>query len=360
MKTGTANLPLHYGSAPRWLFERMVKLAREITIFIICQFSAEEFIDRLSDPFWFQSLGCLLGFDWHSSGLTTTTCGALKMAVKGLEKDLGLFVCGGKGGASRKTPQEIEEVGQKVKINSSVSRLIYSSKLSAKVDNTALQDGFQLYHHSFFFTKKGKWAVVQQGMSSVSRMARRYHWLSDKVDDFVEEPQAAICCDQKQESLNLVAKESGQTREVEAKIAVNKPAKNLKLLDKVVKSLNLPRRHQIVVSDLNKDYLAKILLKTYQQQPEDFEALLAIKGVGPQTLRALTLIAELIYSTKPSYQDPVRYSFAHGGKDGIPYPVNKKTYDQSIDILKKAISRISLSPYEKDRAFKRLLIMEGK
>lgn len=355
MKTGIANLPLHYGSAPRWLFDRMVKLAREITIFIVSEFSAEEFISRLADPFWFQSLGCVLGFDWHSSGLTTTTCGALKEGIKGLERDLGLFICGGKGGRSRRTPNEIKKFFLSSRFKVPSSDLVYASKISAKVDNTALQDGYQLYHHNFFFTKTGKWAVVQQGMNSFNRMARRYHWFSDEIKDFVEEPQSAICCDNKGKPLNLVAKKSDLTRKVTAKIAKDKPEKNIKILGKIVKSLNLPRRHQIFTSDLKKDYLSKIFLKTYQKQPENFEDLLMIKGVGPKTLRALTLIAELIYGAKPSYEDPVRYSFAHGGKDGIPYPVNKKVYDQSIEILHRAIKKAKISLTEKEKAIKRLL-----
>lgn len=356
MKTGVANLPLHYGSAPKWLFERMVKLAREITVFIVTEFSPEEFIKRLADPFWFQSLGCVLGFDWHSSGVTTTTCGAIKEALKGLEKDLGLFVCGGKGGRSRKTPDEIKSFAQISNFQFLISKLIYASRIAAKVDNTALQDGYQLYHHNFFFTKRGKWAVVQQGMHESNHMARRYHWLSDEIEDFVNEPQSAICCDKKQESLNLVAKKSKESRFIINQISKEKPEKNLKNMGKIVKSLNLPRRHQIFTKDLKKDYLSKIFLKTYQEQPEDFEDLLMTRGVGPKTLRALTLIAELIYGAKPSYEDPVRYSFAHGGKDGIPYPVNKKTYDQSIDILQQAIRRAKIPAFEKNRAFRRLAL----
>jgi hypothetical protein len=357
MKTGIANLPLHGGKAPRWLFGRMVKLAREITIYIVSEFGADDFINRLSNPFWFQSLGCVLGFDWHSSGLTTTTCGALKEGVKNLEKDLGLFICGGKGGTSRKTPTEIEEHGQNHSQfdNLKISNLIYSSKISAKVDNTALQDGYQLYHHNFFFTKNGNWAVVQQGMNSNNRMARRYHWLSDNIDSFVEEPQSAICCDIKGNPLNMVAKKSKKARKVTSEIAKDKPEKNLAKIKKIVFSLNLPKRHEIFARDLKKEYLSRIFLKTYQDQPENFESLLMTKGLGPKSLRALTLIAELIYGAKPSYQDPVRYSFAHGGKDGIPYPVNKKTYDKSVEVLQQAIKRAKLSSLEKDRALQRLL-----
>lgn len=351
MKTGVANLPLHFGQAPSWLFSRMTKLSREISIFVVIKFGPEEFIKRLSHPVWFQSLGCVLGFDWHSSGLTTTTCGAIKEGLKGLEKDLGVFVCGGKGATSRKTPEEIQK---KCDDSNHRTKLIYASKISAKVDNTALQDGYQLYHHNFFFTRDGKWTVVQQGMNTNNHMARRYHWFSEEVKDFVEEPESAICCDKKGKPLNLVAKESNQSRKATAFLAGQKPEKNLKNLKKIVFSLNLPLRHQILAKDLKKDYLSRIFLKTYQERPENFENLLMIKGVGPKTLRALTLLAEVLYGIKPSYQDPVRYSFAHGGKDGIPYPVDRKIYDQSINILEEAIRNAKVSPREKDGAFRRL------
>ncbi|MBM3167420.1 MAG: DUF763 domain-containing protein, partial [Chloroflexi bacterium] len=190
-RTGIANLPLHYGKAPRWLFDRMTKLAREITIAITTAFGPEEMLRRLSDPYWFQAFGCVLGYDWHSSGVTTTVCGALKEGVKGLENELGLFVAGGKGKISRKTPSEIESFGDK--LNANPSKLVYASRMSAKVDSSGVQDGYQLYHHVFLFTKDGAWSVVQQGMNEDNRYARRYHWLGEKVTDFVCEPHSAIC-----------------------------------------------------------------------------------------------------------------------------------------------------------------------
>ena len=190
MKTGTADLPLHYGKAPAWLFQRMTRLAREIVVFMVSEFGPEEILNRLSDPFWFQSFGCVLGFDWHSSGLTTTVCGSIKEGIKGLEKDLGFFAVGGKGRVSRQTPNEIETFGDLITRNP--QELVYASKLVAKVDSAALQDGFQLYHHCFFFTKQGSWCVVQQGMNDSSRYARRYHWLGSSVRDFVNEPHSAV------------------------------------------------------------------------------------------------------------------------------------------------------------------------
>lgn len=356
MKTGVANLPLHWGSAPSWLFEKMTKLAREITLVIASEFSVGEFLKRLADPYWFQSFGCVLGFDWHSSGLSTVTCGALKEGLKPLQKDLGLFVCGGKGKASRKTPKEIENIGQKTARD--VSPLVYASKLSAKVDNNALQDGYQLYHHTFFFTHRqdsgqAKWAVVQQGMNPATHWARRYHWLSDEVDDFVCEPETAIACDHKSKILNLVALESDQARKTTAEISRQKPERTIKEIKKF-ENLKLNKRHQVLASDINPENLKKIFLSTYEEQPQNFEALLGMKGVGPKTIRALSLIAELIYNIPTSTYDPARFSFAHGGKDGTPYPVNRRIYEKSIEFLEKAINHAKLGHFEKLHALRRL------
>lgn len=348
MKTGVANLPLHYGSAPAWLFENMTKLAREITVVIASEFGVGEFLKRLSNPFWFQSFGCVLGFDWHSSGLSTVTCGALKEGLKPLQKELGLFICGGKGKTSRKTPREIEEIGQKTAKD--VRPLIYASKISAKVDNNALQDGYQLYHHTFFFDQSGKWAVVQQGMNTATHWARRYHWLSDDVEDFCCEPESAIACNHKSKVLNLVAQESNQARKTTAEVSRQKPNKTIK----EIKKLKLNKRHEITLSDINPENLKKIFLSTYDQQPENFEILLGMKGVGPKTIRALSLLADLIYGTPASTRDPAKYSFAHGGKDGTPFPINRKTYNQSIEFLGKAVDRARLGHYEKLHALKRL------
>ncbi|MEW6096585.1 MAG: DUF763 domain-containing protein [bacterium] len=351
MRTGIANLPLHYGKAPPWLFQRMKKLSREITIWVVSEFGALEMLKKLADPFWFQAFGCVLGFDWHSSGLTTTVCGALKEGIKGLEKDLNLFVAGGKGATSRKTPSEIELVGQE--LETAPDKLIYASKMAAKVDSAGLQDGYQLYHHVFIFTKAGSWSVIQQGMNGTNRYARRYHWLSDDVMDFVCEPHTAICCDHQGKPLNMVALESEEARGATTFISKEKPEKVISELKKT-QNLDLPSHHQVLLQDINPDKLSKILLKTYEQQPANFEQLLGMKGVGAKTIRALSLISELIYGTHVSFRDPVRYSFAHGGKDGHPYPVNKVNYDTSIDILHKAISSAKIGQTEKRDAIKRL------
>ncbi|MEE8380896.1 MAG: DUF763 domain-containing protein, partial [Thermodesulfobacteriota bacterium] len=242
MKTGIAHLPLHGGKAPSWLFQRMKKLAREITISIVDEWGTDEMLTRLSDPFWFQAFGCVLGFDWHSSGLTTTVCGALKEGVRGLESELGFFVAGGKGKASLKTPSQIEQYCHDLSMDA--DNLIYSSKMSAKIDNTAIQDGYQLYHHTFLFTKAGKWSVIQQGMNADNRYARRYHWNSEGVKNFVCEPHQAICCDMKGKSLNMVAQESEKTRQVATILSKEKPEKIVSEIKKV-EQLILPKRHDI-------------------------------------------------------------------------------------------------------------------
>jgi len=351
MKTGTANLPLHYGKAPSWLFQRMKKLARQITLVIIDEFGAEEMLRKLSDPFWFQAFGCILGFDWHSSGLTTTVCGALKDGLRGIEHDIGLFVAGGKGRFSRQTPSQIEEYCNI--LSSDPQPLVYASRMSAKVDSAAVQDGYQLYQHTFIFTSHGQWTVVQQGMNEVNRYARRYHWLSDTLKDFVCEPHQAVCCDQQGTTLNLVAEESEESRKASTIIACENPDRTASELKKI-KTLDLPKHHEILVKDINPERLHKILIKTHEKQPANFEHLLGIEGVGPKSVRSLSLISELIYGAKPSFRDPARFSFAHGGKDGHPYPVDRNNYDLSIETLRKSVRSAKLGEREKIEALKRL------
>ena len=322
-RTGIANLPLHYGSAPRWLFERMVKLSREITIVIVSEYGPGEMLRRLSNPFWFQSFGCVLGFDWHSSGVTTTLCGALKEGIKGIETELGLFVAGGKGAESRRTPAELTAWGEKLGLDA--APLVYDSRMSAKVDSAALQDGYQIYHHSFLFTRDGHWAVVQQGMNETNHYARRYHWLGEQVASFVNEPHTAILSETTGRALNLVAGESDKARTTISDIVLTEKPENIMLDLSKIQTLTLPAHHYLSTADLHPDSLKKIILRTYEAQPQNFEKLLGLPGVGPKTMRALSLISELIYGIAPSYRDPARYSFAHGGKDGIPYPVDRPT-----------------------------------
>jgi hypothetical protein len=351
VRTGTANLPLHYGRAPRWLFGRMKRLAGEIVGVIVEEYGTDDLLRRLSDPFWFQSFGCVLGFDWHSSGLTTTACGALKEGLRERQEELGLFVAGGKGATSRRTPQEIEDVG--ASLSRDPAELVYASRMAAKVDSAGLQDGYQIYHHTFVFNRRGAWCVIQQGMNVDTRFARRYHWLGDSVREFTCEPHAAICCDREGDVLNMVAQESEAARQASTTLSQEFPDRLLAELKKL-QHLELPPHHEVRLSEVHPDRLRTILLKTYEKQPQDFETLLSLPGVGAKTIRSLSLIAELVYGATPSFRDPVRYSFAHGGKDGHPYPVDRGNYERSIYTLEQALRRARLGDREKLAALRRL------
>lgn len=359
-RTGFTELPLHYGKTPRWLFDLMKKLAREISITIVEEFGPEDLLRKLSDPAWFQAFGCVLGFDWHSSGLTTTALGALKEGLKGTEKELGIFIAGGKGKTSRQTPDEIEKFCNKYSITLPTTPyslipnpLVYASKMAAKVDNTALQDGYQLYHHVFIFSKSGAWTVVQQGMNPDIHYARRYHWLSENVKSFVNEPHKGIICDQKGKPLNMVAEESDNARKASTELSHEKPDTLIKELKKV-KRLTLPKTHEVLVAGIHPDYLYRSFIKGYERNPKNFEELLSTEGIGPKAIRALALLSDLIFKAKPSFRDPAKYSFAHGGKDGHPYPVDRKTYKTSIDVLHDALNKAKIGHSDKMQAFERL------
>ncbi|NWF86867.1 DUF763 domain-containing protein [Candidatus Bathyarchaeota archaeon] len=366
-RTGVARLPLHYGKAPRWLVVRMQKLAKEIVTIIINEHGTAEFLKRISDPFWFQALGCVLGYDWHSSGVTTVVTGVLKQAI--VQEEHGLAVSGGKGKFSRQTPSEIVSIGEKFGFSSgNIEALRYASKMSAKVDNTAIQAGYQLYHHAFFVDEHGKWAVVQQGMSPQDRTARRYHWLSDNTRSFVVEPHSGIVGDVKREvALDMTAKESESCRKTSVDIAKEPPKKTMRMFMSIRPSYQkslyewLPKTADAVWKEYPTDVLSmprninwKTLKAVYELQPRNYEELLAFKGIGPATVRGLALVAELVYGEKPSWKDPVKYSFAYGGKDGVPYPVNRKAMDESICILKQAIHDAKLGDKEKMQSLQRL------
>jgi hypothetical protein len=329
----------------------MVRLAREILAHLVAEYGPEEVLRRLSDPFWFQAFGCVLGFDWHSSGVTTTVCGALKDAVRDRQADFGLYVAGGKGATSRRTPGEITAACEV--LSREPDPLVKASRLAAKVDNTAVQDGHQLYHHTFLFTASGSWCVVQQGMSDVTRTARRYHWLSEGLTSFVDEPHAAVCCDARGAQLNMVASESAATRVAVTELAAQPPHELLSLFERVP-SLFMPARHEVGLADIDPGRLRKVLLRTYEQPPEDFASLLGTAGLGPKSLRALALTAEVIYGAAASTRDPARFAFAHGGKDGTPHPVDRATYDGTIEVLRCALRRAKVDPSERIRALKRL------
>jgi len=368
-RTGVAKLPLHYGKAPRWLVVRMRKLAKEIVTIIVDEYGTGEFLKRLSDPFWFQALGCVLGYDWHSSGVTTVVTGVLKQAV--IPEEHGVAVCGGKGKISRQTPLEIGQIGEKFGFSTNkIESLQYASRMSAKVDNTAIQAGYQLYHHAFFVDESGRWAVIQQGMCPQDRTARRYHWLSENVSNFVVEPHNAIVGDARREiALDMTAKESEGCRKASVDLACEPPRKLMRLVMSIrpayQKSLEdwLPETAQTTWTDYKIDVLSmpaninwKALQEVYEFQPRNYEEFLGFKGVGAATVRGLALIAELIYGEKPSWKDPVKYSFAYGGKDGVPHPVDRQAMDESIQILKRAVEDAKLGDREKLNALNRLRV----
>lgn len=384
MNRGIATFTLDTGHCPPWLFRRMVELGREMTRVLIEEFGPDEFIKRIADPVWFQSLGTVLAFDWNASGLTTILTAALKESIRDREKEFGIFICGGKGKTSRKTPSEILEWGSYTNLDEqNLNGLVYNSKMAAKVDSSLVQDGYQIYHHSFFFSKNGAWTVVQQGMNTENQTARRYHWYSPSVShgevDFVNEPHKAI------ESqvignhvLNMVSKDSDKTRETSTDLAqagyqtlmndieilrrhssVFSKTASVRVGDETYTALQLPNMefhdHPVVEEDFTKSkYLEKILQKVTFYKPTSYEQFVALPGVGPKTVRALSLVSEILYGAKPSYEDPARYSFAHGGKDATPYPVDRQTYDQTIEIMRRAVGKSRINVLEKDKIYKKL------
>jgi hypothetical protein len=363
-KTGVANLPLHGGSAPKWLFRRMVSLSEGIVEVISLEYGKEEFLRRISDPFWFQCLSCVLGFDWHSSGTTTVTCGALKEAIK--PEEHGIAIAGGKGKASRKTPMELEKTGDIFGFSTSkIEGLKYSSRMTAKVDNTAIQDGHNLYHHVFFLTEKGTWSVIQQGMNDETNYARRYHWFSKDFNDFLNDPHNAILGAQKDnEVLDMSSSESQSCQNVCLDLVNDNPIhlrSDFAFLNKPRYQTTLDnfsthkkRQKNVIRLDMPRSINWNTMRRIYEFQPKNYEELLSMQGVGPNTVRALALISDLIYGDKPSWKDPVKFSFTVGGKDGVPFPVDRKAMDQSTDIIKQGIEQAKLGNKDKIHAIKRL------
>jgi len=315
-------------------------LAGLVSEFIIYEYGTDEFLKRIANPYFFQSFGCVLGFDFHSSGVTTTTLGALKEAMD--PEKHGMAILGGKGATSRKTPFEIERMSQTFPLtDEETDSLKYASRMAAKVDSAAVQDGYQLYHHNFLLAENGKWAVVQQGMNNANRYARRYHWLSSDVESFVNEPHAAICCDFRGRALDMTAKASGEARKASVDLVKDG-------LGEVRKYLLMDKHHWIDSRVYEK------LLDLKEFQPRDFEELLAFQGVGPKTIRALALTSKLVYGTEVSWKDPVQFSFSRGGKDGTPFKVERRAYDESNEILRNAIENAKLGDKEKLAAIRRL------
>ncbi|SBV94496.1 DUF763 domain-containing protein [uncultured Dysgonomonas sp.] len=347
MKRGHADLPLHYGTVPPWLAQRMSLLGGAIAEAIVIEYGRPALLQRLSDPFWFQSLGCVLGMDWHSSGITTSVMNALKKAINKRSAELGIYVCGGRGKSSRQTPAELIEIANKTGLDG--DELVRNSKLSAKVDNTAVQDGYQLYLHSFVVTIDGEWTVIQQGMNGNNRMARRYHWLSSSLESFMEEPHTSVCGKNQGLILNLTDKLAVPTKEGIMELTKETPDK---LINEV--SIILPNHHDVRSEDVNLKRLGAALILAHETNVSDIESLLLLEGVGPRTLQSLTLVSEVIHGTPSRFSDPARFSFAHGGKDGHPFPVPTQVYDETIEIFDKAIHQAKLGDKDKSEALKNL------
>jgi uncharacterized protein len=346
--SGTADLPLHGGRVPPWLAMRMQRLGTAIVESIVLHYGAAEFLSRFSDPFWFQALGAVMGMDWHSSGITTSVLGALKRGLNPRAQELGIYFCGGRGRQSRRTPAELLEVGEQTGLDGAA--LTRASRLTAKIDNNAVADGFQLYLHSFVVTPDGNWAVVQQGMNDATGMARRYHWHSAAVRDFVCEPHTGIIGENEGTILNLVDRRARPAQEAMLTIASASPERTLAEVRKLV----MPRRHHVRAEDVDLRRLGAVLAVSYERQLRDFASLLLTENLGPRTVQTLALVAEVVHGAPSRFEDPARFSFALGGKDRHPFPVPLKTYDESLRFLRTAVDRAKAGDTEKSDGLRRL------
>jgi hypothetical protein len=349
--TRYADLPLHYGRVPPWLAERMTRLGGTIIDAIVLEYGKSAILQRLSDPFWFQAFGAVLGMDWHSSGITTSVMGALKKAINPRFNELGIYICGGKGRYSRQTPAELLALADRTGLNG--TELVRSSKLSAKVDNTAIQDGFQIYLHTFVVTNTGEWTVVQQGMNDSNGMARRYHWHSEKVKSFVENPHTSIYGVNQGEIFNLTDPLAHSTKAAILDITNESPERMLPEIRRIV----MPSHHDVRAEDVNLKRLGSILALAHEKEIRNFESLLLLEGLGPRTLQSLALVSEVIHGTPSRFTDPARFSFAHGGKDGHPFPVPTNVYDETIQHLKVSVEKAKIGDKEKHDAIKNLTLV---
>ncbi len=345
-RAGYADLPLHNGRVPKWLYERMTKLSRAIIEAILIEYGKTELFRRMSDPMWFQSFGCVLGMDWHSSGITTSVMGAVKSAINPISHQLGIHICGGRGKHSKKTPMELIQLADKVGLDG--DHLVRCSKLSAKIDNTAIQDGFQLYLHSFLVSNEGEWAVVQQGMNNATGYARRYHWHSNNIKSFVESPHTSICGKNQGLILNFTDQKAAGIRNSSLQLVKEKPYR----IVREIKNIHMPAHHDVRSKNVNLRRLGSTLAFAHEHDPTDFESLLLLRGIGPRTMQSLALVSEVIYGTPIRFEDPARFSFAHGGKDGHPFPVPLKVYDETINVLKNSIDKAKIGKSDKQKAFK--------
>ncbi|HEU5452643.1 MAG TPA: DUF763 domain-containing protein [Terriglobales bacterium] len=347
-RSGIADLPLHGGRVPPWLAERMTRLGTAICESVLYHYGAPELLSRLSDPFWFQALGSVMGMDWHSSGITTSVMGALKRGLNPRSQELGIYVCGGRGKHSRQTPAELRAVAEKTGADG--ESLVRTSRLAARVDNNAIQDGFQIYLHTFVLSAAGEWAIVQQGMNEDSGMARRYHWHSAAVRDFVREPHSAIVGENQGTILNLVDAAAGTAQQAMLDIVHQDPDKMLG----EIRHLVMPAHHEVREADVDLKRLGAVLALAYERDLRDFASLLLTESLGPRTLQSLALVAEVAHGTPSRFADPARFSFAHGGKDRHPFPVPLKTYDETLGVLRRGLEAAKLGDAEKMDGFRRL------
>jgi hypothetical protein len=347
-RSGVADLPLHGGRVPHWLADRMMKLGTAITETIVSDYGTSAFLSRLSDPFWFQALGAVMGMDWHSSGITTSVMGALKRGLAPKADELGIHICGGRGKFSRNTPQELRAIAERRGFDGEA--LVRTSRLTARVDNNAIQDGFQIYLHSFIITNDGEWAVVQQGLNEQNGMARRYHWHSAAVQDFVADPHTGIVGRNQGTIMNLV---DGKAQSAQsAMLDITREHPEQVLAD--VRHLRLPSHHEVRESNVDLKRLGAVLAVAYERDLHNFAELLLLEKLGPRTLQSLALVAEVVHGTPTRFSDPARFSFAHGGKDRHPFPVPLKTYDETIEFLKSSLDAAKVGDHEKLDGFRRL------
>ena len=347
-RSGIADLPLHGGRVPQWLAERMTKLGTAVSEAIVHDYGTSVFLSRLSDPFWFQALGAVMGMDWHSSGITTSVMGALKRGLTPQADELGIYICGGRGKFSRNTPQELRWIAERRGFDGEA--LVRTSRLTARVDNNAIADGFQIYLHSFVVTSNGEWAVVQQGLNDRSGMARRYHWHSASVRDFVAEPHTGIVGENQGTIMNLVDAQAKPAQTALLEIAREKPEKTLA----AARHLCMPDHHEVRAQDIDLKRLGAVLAVAYERDLHQFAEVLLLENLGPRTLQSLALIAEVIHGAPSRFSDPARFSFAHGGKDRHPFPVPLKTYDESLNFLRTSLDTAKLGDKDKLDGFRRL------
>ncbi|HZR28012.1 MAG TPA: DUF763 domain-containing protein [Terriglobales bacterium] len=347
-RSGVADLPLHGGRVPPWLAERMTKLGTAICEIVLNDYGHSALLSRLSDPFWFQALGCVMGMDWHSSGITTSVMGALKRGLNPRAGELGIYVCGGRGKHSRKTPEELCAIAERTGLDG--EKLVRTSRLAAKIDNNAIADGFQLYLHTFVVASSGEWAIVQQGMNDGTSLARRYHWHSAAVRDFTSEPHTGIVGEHQGTIMNLVDHRALPAQNALLAIAKEHPEITLR----EARKLTLPRHHDVRAESIDLKRLGAVLGVAYERPLRDFASLLLLENLGPRTLQSLALIAEVAHGAGSRFSDPARFSFAHGGKDGHPFPVPLKTYDESLAVLRRSLNQAQLGHTEKLDGFRRL------